>query len=134
MSDVVRRFGKVVLFGGLIALLPGCLLAAGAAIGAGVVAATSEDTARVDVVADPDDVYDFTIDLMETRGDVTSLEATSRRIEGEIGGSSVKVHIFVVKDYTRVDVQARQIAGAFPDLDLAKDVAGQIGRKFARLD
>jgi len=112
----------------VLVLLPGCLLVAGAAVGAGVVAATSEDTAQVDLRASRDEVFMTALRIVEAEGNVTDSNPGTGRIEGKVDGSSVLVKVFVVGDLTRVTVKSRQIGGAFADLDLAESLATDISR------
>lgn len=107
--------------------LPGCVFVAGAAIGAGIVAATSEDTAQVDLDARVADVFATAVGVVERRGEVTGSSERSGEVEGNVGNSSVDVSVFAVNEFTRVRVTARKLVGALPDLSLAEDIAREIG-------
>lgn len=126
-----RSSARLLILALALPLLPGCLLAAGAAVGAGVVAATSEDTAQVDLKsAPPQEVYDTALNLVENEGDVTSSDPGNWNLTGEIEKSKVTITIFRVNDFTRVRVKARKLGGTLPDLDLAKRIANDISHAF----
>lgn len=114
----------------LILCLPGCVFLAGAAVAVGavgVVVAVSEDTARVDIRGDEKAIYETVLKRMEQGGEVT-YDRDRGTVEGRVEGSSVTIRVFTVDEFVRVTVSARQLAGAFPDLDLAEEIATEISR------
>ena len=128
MNPTRRRIAVVSLSLFLLAL-PGCLLGA-VAVGAGVVAATAEDTAQVDIRASRDAVFDAAAREIERMGQITSSDPARGLMEGDIDDSSVKIAVFTVGEFARLRVSARKVAGTLPDLDLASRLAGDVNRSF----
>ena len=128
MSQYRRITGLCILSLALLAL-PGCLLGA-AAVGAGVVAATSEDTARVDIRAPMDAVFDAASRQIESIVKITASDQSRGLLEGKSDGSSIEMSVFRVGEFTRLRVTARKVAGTLPDLDLANRLASDINRSF----
>ncbi len=115
----------------LFLVLPGCLLLAGAAAGAGAIVVTGEDTVTVDIRASRDAVYATAEDQVESAGEVTGTYPESGIINAEVEDSKVEVAVRTVDDFTRVRVKARKLAGTVPDLDLAQKLAREISRAAA---
>lgn len=110
--------------------LPGCLLVAGAAIGAGVVYAAGDDTAEVRVHASADSAYTAAREEVLRRGVVDSSDPAAGVLEGRIGTSRVRVRVVSEPDgLVKVTVRARTGSGLGPDMDTANDVAVAIVRR-----
>jgi hypothetical protein len=126
-----RRLVGHFLLIGFVAFLPGCLAAAaGAAVGAGVVYAVSEDTARVDLNGDAIRVTEEVERVLDARGEVTSSLRRAGTVEADVDGSKVTVRVFPVEEYVRVRVTARRVVGVFPNLELAREIANEVRRAF----
>jgi len=106
-----------------LATLPGCLLVAGAAVGAGALIVTADDTVEVLIERDVRTVYEAALAELDARGTSMNRNPEFRRCEGEIGGSHVWIEVSPDKhDATRLRVRARKLEGTLPDLDLARDI------------
>jgi hypothetical protein len=109
------------------AALPGCLLLAGAAVGAGIVHVTAEDRAVVDLEADPGTAYRTARDVIDDRGLLGTAKEDTRTVAGTIGGSSVEVRVDSRDGGgSRVTVEARRNAGVSPDVETAQQTASAI--------
>ncbi len=112
------------------AALPGCLLVAGAAIGAGIVHATGEDTAEVMVEVPSDAAYAAAREEIRTRGVLESADSDAAHLEGTVGGSTVKVSVSTpTRGEAKVSVSARKNAGISPDFETAEQVAMAIAKR-----
>jgi hypothetical protein len=109
-------------------LLPGCLLLAGAAAGAGVVLVAGEDTAYVDLETDRAAAYQKAVAVVEAAGRVTRSSPDLGTLAGEVEKSDVEVSIFMVSEAARVSVKARKLGSTVPDLELAQRLAAEVGR------
>ena len=105
------------------AALPGCLLVAGAAIGAGIVYASSDDTAEVRLRTTTAAAYAAAREEVLVRGTVESSDPKSGVLEGKIGSTSVRVTVVAESDgMVKVSVKARSNSGLSPDMDTANQV------------
>lgn len=113
-----------------IAALPGCILIAGAAIGAGVVYTTGDDTAAVRVHSTADAAYAAAREEVLRRGVVESSDSAARVLAGRIGSSSVRIHVVGEPDgMSKVTITSRTNAGLGPDMDTANELAVAVVRR-----
>ena len=107
--------------------LPGCVFVAGAAVGAGVIHATGDDTLEVVLHSPPGKVYDEAAEVVRTRGTLDKSRPVVREIEGSVSGASVTVTVLPEeKGNSRLRVKARRNGGISPDLETAEQVASWI--------
>ena len=107
--------------------LPGCMIVAGAAVGAGVVHATGDDTLEVVLHSPPGKVYDEAEEVVRTRGAIEARRPLLREIDGSVSGASVTVTVLPEEpSQSRLRVKARRNAGISPDLETAEQVASWI--------
>ena len=126
----MKKALRLLPFAALAAALPGCLLVAGAAIGAGIVHTTGEDTAEVVVEANTASAYAAAREEIRNRGMLESADAESSRVEGTVGGSSVKVSVTSPgTGEAKVSVSARKNGGISPDIETAEQVAMAIVKR-----
>ena len=112
-------------------VLPGCLLVAGAAVGAGVVYAAGEDSSEVRVEADAARAYSAAREEVILRGTLQTSDAAGGTLTARIGTSDVTVKVVgePTENRTRVTVTARANAGISPDRDTAERVAVAIVKR-----
>lgn len=103
-------------------VLPGCLLVAGAAVGAGIVYATGEDTAEVRVDVDAAAAYAASREEVIARGRIETSDPEAGILTATIGTSSVKVTVWAdaQEGRSRVSVKARTASGLGPDMETAR--------------
>jgi hypothetical protein len=107
--------------------LPGCMIVAGAAVGAGVVHATGDDTLEVVLHSPPGKVYDEALEVVRTRGAIEASRPAVREIDGSVSGASITVTVLPEQSgQSRLRVKARRNAGISPDLETAEQVASWI--------
>lgn len=113
-------------------LSPGCALAVGVAIGAGIVHTTSEDTVEATLERSTAEVFAAAESVLEGRGEVRATDADRLRIEGETDGAEVTMTIVAVDgERARIEVRARRLQGLSPDLETAKRVARAVVEKLS---
>lgn len=105
--------------------LPGCVLVAGAAVGAGIVYATGEDSCEVRVEVNGAAAYAASREEVVLRGKVESSDPAVGILEARIGTSDVKVTVVEEAGGTRsvVTVKARSAGGLAPDAETARILA-----------
>ena len=107
--------------------LPGCMIVAGAAVGAGVIHATGDDTLEVVLHSPPGRVYDEAEQVVRTRGAIEATRPLVREIDGSVSGASITVTVLPEEPgNSRLRVKARRNAGISPDLETAEQVASWI--------
>ena len=117
----------------LLAPLPGCVLLVGAAIGAGVVHATSEDSVEVLFDAGFDEVYDVCEAQLERAGTVEVSDDLRGVLEGTVEDSELRITVDPTRQgYQRVTVTARKLSGLSPDLETAQWLADAVVRRLGR--
>jgi len=107
----------------------GCLaVAAGAAVGAGVVYAAGEDSSEVYLDRSRDEVFDACVAELEAQGSVEVRDRQDSRIEGTVDGASVVVRLErPSRSLIRVNVRARKhVAGITPAPRIAERVASGV--------
>ena len=110
--------------------IPGCVAVAVAAVAAGAVHVTSEDSVEVYFDAPHDRVFDAAEQQVVALGGSPLSNRVTGRIEAEVGHSDVEVQVTSVgKARTRVEVQARKNEGVSPDVDCANQVAMGIAKR-----
>lgn len=110
--------------------LPGCLLLAGAAIGAGIVHVVGSDSAEVVLEKDRAKVFEAAREEVKTRGVVETADAEAGTISGRVGSSSVEIAVAKETDSTvKVTVESRKNSGISPDPDTAQQVATAIVKR-----
>ncbi len=116
----------------LLALLasPGCRAIRSVAVGVGIVSATSEDTAQVDVNADQGAVYETAREILMAQGNVDIADASMGRLEADLDGCNVAVSVTPRGTIIRVKVTARKLGDREPDLDLAERLARDLSRPY----
>ena len=113
-------------------LCPGCALAVGVAIGAGIVHTTSEDTVEATLERSTAEVFAAAESVLVGRGEVRAADADRLRIEGETDGAEVTMTIVAVDgERARIEVRARRLQGLSPDLETAKRVARAVVEKLS---
>ncbi len=113
-----------------LAPLPSCVLLVGAAIGAGVVHAISEDSVEVLFEAGFDEVYDVCEAQLERAGTVERSDDLRGELEGATVDSQVEITIDTTRQgYQRVTVRPRKLSGLSPDLETAQWLADAISRR-----
>jgi len=113
-----------------LAASPGCHAIRSVAVGVGIVSATSEDTAQVDVNADRGAVYETAREILMAQGNVDHDDASMGRLEADLEGSSVFVSVTPRGTIIRVKVTARTVSDHQPDLDLAERLARDLSRPY----
>lgn len=104
------------LFACCLLAIPSCALAIGAALGAGAVHTSSEDSAQLLTRSSAEDAF-------------AACESTLERLvlDGTVSESKLTVQIVPSgRDRHRITVSARRLAGLSPDLETARRVAGEI--------
>jgi hypothetical protein len=109
---------------------PGCRTIHRVAVGVGIVSATSEDTAQVDVQADRGAVYETAREILMAEGDVDVADRAAGFIEADLEGSNVAVRVTPRGSVIRVRVTARKVPSQQPDLDLAERLARDLSRPY----
>ena len=108
----------------LLLLLPlgGCALLVGAAVGAGIVHTTGDDSAELSVRNSAEEVFDACQAELLTRGTVEQSDVEAGRLAGEIAGTDLEITIrSVEQDLRHIEVEARRNAGVTPDPDTASE-------------
>lgn len=114
------------------ATLPGCALLVGAALGAGVVHAVSEDTVEVLFERSFEEVYDVCEAQIERAGSVDLSDDQRGILEGHIDDAEVWISVEATRQgLQRVSVKARKLAGVSPALETAQWLADSISRRLA---
>ncbi|HKE02256.1 MAG TPA: hypothetical protein VKE69_14655 [Planctomycetota bacterium] len=114
----------------LAALLPGCLVVAAAAVAAGVVHVTSEDTVEVYFNNPYDKVFDAAEQELVARGGAPMTDRKTGKIEASLGHSSVSIQVTGTGDKsTRIEVKARKNQGISPDIDRANQIATGVSKR-----
>ena len=109
----------------LLLLLPGCVLVAGAAVGAGIVYAAGEDTCEVRVDVGGAAAFAASLEEVIRRGTLDSSDEARGVVEARVGDSSVEVSV-IEEDgggHSLVRVKARKLVGLAPDRATAETVA-----------
>jgi len=102
---------------------PGCLFTAGA-VG---IATTGEESVETVLDRGLDEAYRDALEVVETRGVSRERVPEFYRFAGRVEGSDVRVELSPLdSDRTLLRVSARKLEGAFPDRELARDLAGRI--------
>lgn len=116
-----------------VAAAPGCLVMAGAAVGAGVVVATGEDAAEIRFVEDRDVVWDATYAVADEWGAVTAVERERGFLEAKEGDTTVTVDV-AERDSgaIRVRFRARKLGSTIPDRERAEILAENLARRLAK--
>jgi hypothetical protein len=127
MTSRAVTAGLVVL---VVACAPGCSTIRSVAVGVGIVSATSDDTAQVDVNADRGSVYETAREILMAEGDLDLADADAGRLVADLDGSNVAVSLTPRGDVIRVRVTARKMPGRQPDLDLAERLARDLSRPY----
>jgi len=127
---MISRAIPVALLLTLVLSVPGCRAIRSVAVGVGIVSATSEDTAQVDVNADRGAVYETAREILMAEGDIDLDDAAIGRLEADLEGSNVAVSVTPRGTVIRVKVTARKLADREPDLDLAERLARDLSRPY----
>ena len=110
--------------------LPGCLLLAGAAVGAGVVRVAGEDAAEVVIERDYATVFAASEEEMKARGVLQSSNRETGTLRGRIGGSDLQVSVLrEAETSVRARVTARRDSGVSPDPSSARLLATGIVKR-----
>ncbi len=114
----------------LASALPGCLFVAGAAVGAGALVVTADDSVETTLESPFDRVYGIAVEEIQRRGTITLQTKEFGRLEGDVvvpNDSHVVVKIERLDDATvKLTVSARTLGSTLPDQDTAKAVATSI--------
>ena len=113
-----------------LAAAPGCSTLRDVAVGVGIVSATADDTAEVDVNADRGSVYETAREILMAEGDLDVADSEAGLLEADLEGSSVAVSLIPRRGVVRVRVTARKIPSQQPDLDLAERLARDLSRPY----
>jgi len=113
---------KTLALAAALLILPGCLLVAGAAVGAGIVYSTGEDTAEVMVDVNGAAAFAATREEIILRGTIESADDAKGVIEARIGTSTVRATITRGREghQSLVTVKARTNGGLGPDMETAR--------------
>jgi hypothetical protein len=110
-------------FACLLLALPSCVLAIGAAIGAGAVHTTSEDSVEFLTRSSAKATFAACESSLERLGAVDSKRLV---LDGTVSESKISVRIEPAdQDRQRITVSARRLAGLSPDLEAARRVANE---------
>lgn len=124
------RIAPIILLVVLAAATPGCLLVAGAAIGAGAVHALGEDSSEVTLDRSRSVVMDAARSEIEARGVLDAVDEGPGRYEGTVEKTAVTVIVGgEVDGLVKVTVSARKNSGFTPDPVLADSIAHAIARR-----
>jgi hypothetical protein len=134
MSTLANRLALVGALAVATAPLPGCLLLAGVAIGAGIVYMVGDDSAEVALHKDREAVFEACRDEVKARGTVDKADASTGDIEGKVGSSSVRISVRSEESKggektVKVTVISRKNSGISPDPDTARIVAEGISKR-----
>ena len=113
----------------LVLAAPSCVLAAGAAIGAGAMYALGEDSVRIYLDAGMDDVYAASEAEFQDRGSLESLDMGNQegKLSAKVDDHQVEVFLTRLTDNTtELVVKARQWSDLAPNLELAQPVSDRI--------
>ena len=115
------------LFACCLLAVPSCALAIGAALGAGAVHTSSEDSAQLLTRSNAEDTFAACESTLERLGAVDSADPKRLVLDGTVSESKLTVQIVPSgRDRHRVTVSARRLSGLSPDLETARRVAGEI--------
>jgi hypothetical protein len=133
-----QRLGRgplpVLLTFGLLVLgstsLSGCILVAGAAVGAAAVGVSTDDTIEVVVKETPERAYDAAFQELDERGTLLDRDPEQFYLEGKIEGTFYRVDILAQRGKAcRVRVKARKLEKTLPDLAAAQALANSISTR-----
>lgn len=108
---------------------PSCVLAAGAAIGAGAMYALGEDSVRIYLESGIDDVYAASEAEFQDRGSLESVDLGNKegKLSAKVDDHQVDVFLTRITDNTtELVVKARKWADLAPNLELAQQVSDRI--------
>ena len=126
----MKRIPPLLLALALAAPLPGCLLVAGAAVGAGIIYVAGDDSVEVDVESAPEAVFAAAREEVRATGTIDASDPDAGTLSGSVDSSSVHVKVSKVSSgLTKLRVSSRSNAGISPDRDRATEVAGAILRR-----
>ena len=121
---------RTALLCGLLLPSGGCALAVGAAIGAGVVHTTSEDSVELTLGSSEADAFEAAEAVVDELGAVRLADSKRGQIEGTVEQSEVTIATSTTESgRARVTVSARRVAGLSPDLETARKIAGSIAER-----
>lgn len=105
-------------------VVPGCIAIAAAAVAAGVVHATSDDSSEVTLERSWSKVFSASIAEMEAKGHVDVRDEEAGRVEGHVASAKVVITMSRSTENTvKVRVTARKLEGVSPAPDVAQDIA-----------
>ncbi len=112
----------------------GCLVAVGAAVGAGVVVASGEDGAEIQFDEEEKDVvWDATYAVTDEWGVVTIVDRERGFLEAKEGETTVTVSVWSVGDRgVKVRFKARKLGSTIPDRHRAEMLAHALSDRLAR--
>lgn len=115
------------LFACCLLAIPSCALAIGAALGAGAVHTSSEDSAQLLTRSSAEAAFAASESTLERLGAVDSADPKRLVLDATVSESKVSVRIQPSgRDRHRITVSARRLSGLSPDLETARRVAGEI--------
>lgn len=122
------RFPPLAFFLLALSILPltSCALAVGAAIGAGAVHATSEDTVELVIRARDAEVVSAAEGALDALGAAELVDRERVILQGSVGESRVDIRLVDGVERRTVEISARRHAGLSPDLETARAVAREI--------
>jgi hypothetical protein len=119
----------VTILAGLL-VLPGCWFLAGAAVAAGTLVVTGEDSVEATLEKPFDPVYEAAVAELERRGTIRVRTREFGRLEGDVvvpNDASVVVKVERLGDRTtKLTVSARKLAKTIPDRDVAQAIGTSI--------
>ena len=125
----MKSFPLPVLLSVLLLPLASCVLAAGAAIGAGAMVALDEDSIQLYLDAGLDDVFAASQAEFRERGALEVVEAGKQEgyLRARVDDTELEVFLTRITDRTtRMVVKARKWKEMMPDLEQAERVADRI--------
>jgi hypothetical protein len=116
-----------------LALAPGCLFVAGAAVGAGVIVAAGEDGAEIRFDEDRDIVWDAAYAVADDWGVITSVDRDRGTLEAKEGDTTVTADVVHLESgAVRVRFRARKLGATIPDRERAEILAENLARRLAK--
>ncbi|MFK5957147.1 MAG: DUF3568 family protein [Planctomycetota bacterium] len=131
----MKKLLPAVLLSACAVALPSCVLAVGAAIGAGAMYSVGEDSEQIYLDAPMTDVFSAAQAEFKDRGSLEMLEAGNQESFMSAKVEDVQVEIFLRKitdNTTEMVVKARKWADMAPDLEMAGRVADRIAYRVTK--
>lgn len=131
----MKKLLPVVLLGACVGAMPSCVLAVGAALGAGTMYSLGEDSERIYLDAPMTDVFSAAQAEFRDRGSLELLEAGNKEsfLSAKVEDAQIEVFLSKITDNTtEMVVKARKWSDMAPELEMAGRVADRIAYRVNR--